>query len=66
VATFGGGAVLDAAVSATPVRAGSGAGAGTLARTGSDVAPFVGVAAALVVLGAVLVALRRAPRGRHQ
>ncbi len=55
-----GGAVLDQQVDAAPVRAGA------LARTGSDVAPFVGVALALVLVGAVLVVRRRAPRGRHQ
>ena len=55
-----GGAVLGQDVEAAPVRAGA------LARTGSDAAPYAGVALGLVLVGAVLVALRRSPRGRHQ
>ena len=59
VATSGG-AVLGERVDAAPVRAGA------LARTGSDVAPFLLVAVGLVLVGAVLVVARRTPRGRHQ
>ena len=67
VATSGG-AVLDGGVVAAPVRDGDRGDVrgGALARTGSEVAPFVGVALALVLVGAVLVAVRRSPRGRHQ
>ena len=63
-----GGSVLDDGVVAAPVRDGDRGDVrgGALARTGSDVAPFVGTAVALVLLGAVLVAVRRSPRGRHQ
>ena len=59
VATSGG-SVLGERVDAAPVRAGA------LARTGSDVAPFLLVAVGLVLVGAVLVVARRTPRGRHQ